>query len=91
MRKACAQNFDEWFNSNIKDKKRHEFDKNFHLSAKRSVKYRSKGKVLDLVDGPVISEEDFAQLSQHPDAIDDLDVATNEPEIRDLQLLYQQK
>ena len=62
VRQACAQNFSEWFNSNIKDKKRQEFDKNFHLSAKRSVKYRNKGKILDLIDGPIINEEDFNQL-----------------------------
>lgn len=84
VRKACAQNFDEWFNSNVKDKTRQEFDKNFHLSAKRSVKYKSKGKVLDLIDGPIVSEEDFLQFQQHPDIIDDLDVTTNQSEIRDL-------
>lgn len=59
IRKACSQNFDTWFNTNVKDKKRQEFDKNFHLSAKRSVRYRNKGRILDLHDGPIISEEDF--------------------------------
>ena len=59
MRSACASNFSEWFNANVKDKKRQEFDKNFHLSAKRSVKYRNKGKVLDMLDGPIINEDDF--------------------------------
>ena len=84
VRKACASNFDEWFNSNIKDKKRHEFDRNFHLTAKRSVKYRNKGKILDLIDGPIINNEDFHQLSQHPDLVEELDVATTASEIRDI-------
>ena len=89
IRKACANNFNEWFNSNIKDKKRHEFDANFHLTAKRSVKYRNKSKILDLMDGPIINEEDFNQLSQHPDIIDELNVAATASEIRDLQLHFQ--
>ena len=35
IRKACASNFNDWFNSNVKDKHRKDFDKTFHNTAKR--------------------------------------------------------
>ena len=36
IRKACASNFNDWLNSNVKDKHRKDFDKAFHNTAKRS-------------------------------------------------------
>ena len=91
IRRACAVNFNSWFNSNVKDKARQEFDKAFHTAAQRSAQYKSKGCILDLVDGPVISEEDFLTIQQNPDQVETIDVANTEEDIRELQLLYQRK
>ncbi len=81
VRKACADNFTEWFNSHVKDKKRNEFDRNFHLSAKRAVRYKTKGRILDLLDGPVISDEDYRELQADPDVVDRLNIAATASEI----------
>ena len=62
IRKACAVNFDNWFNSNVKDKTRKDFDKAFHNTAKRSAQYKSKSCILDLVNGPIISEDTYHSL-----------------------------
>ena len=65
----------------MKDKKRNEFDRNFHLSAKRAVRYKTKGRTLDLLDGPVINEEDYREFQADPDVIDRLNVAATASEI----------
>ena len=33
IRKACADNFNNWYNSNVKDKSRQQFDRAFHVTA----------------------------------------------------------
>ena len=33
IRKACADNFNQWYNSNVKDKTRQQFDRAFHVTA----------------------------------------------------------
>lgn len=62
MRKACAENFDDWYNQNVKDKTRKEFDTNFHKSAKRSAKYECRKGILDTNDGPIVSEDQWKFL-----------------------------
>ena len=62
IRKACTSNFNSWFNSNIKDKNRKDFDKAFHNTAKRSAQYKSKSCILDLINGPIISEDAYLSL-----------------------------
>ena len=47
--------------------------------------------MLDLVDGPIISEAAHAQLLQDPTRIETIDVASSEQDIRKLQMLYQRK
>jgi glucuronate isomerase len=79
IRKACADNFNDWYNTNVKDKKRQNFDRAFHVTAQRSAAYKKKGCMLDLMDGPIISEEAHAQLLQDESRIETVDVA-NTPE-----------
>ena len=70
--------------TNVKDKKRKDFDKAFHTTAKRSASYKSKGRVLDLIDGPIISEEDYNLIQNDHINIEFADIATSEEEIRNL-------
>ena len=47
--------------------------------------------MLDLVDGPIISEEAHAKMLEDPTTIETIDVANTKQEIQKLQLLYQRK
>ena len=46
----------------MKDKSRKEFDTNFHKSAKRSAKYECRKGILDIIDGPIINEDQWKFL-----------------------------
>ena len=63
----------------------------FHNTAKRSAQYKSKSCVLDLLDGPIISEDDYLSIQHDPDLIESIDIANSEEDIKALQLLYQKK
>ena len=91
VRNICAQNFDTWYNTAVKDKTRKEFDTYFHKSAKRSAKYECRKGILDMTDGPIISEEQWKLLQEDETNIEVITPATSEKEIRNLQKLYQRK
>ena len=91
IRKACADNFNNWYNSNVKDKTHQNFDRAFHVTAQCSAGYKKKGSMLDLLDRPIIGEEAHRQLLVEPDQIDTLKVASTVEEIQQLQMLYQRK
>ena len=43
--------------------------------------YKNRSSILDLVDGPIISEEDYLNIQEHPDLIESIDIANNENDI----------
>ena len=51
----------------------------------------NKSSILDLVDGPIISEEDYLNILENPDLIESIDIANHENDIQELQLQYQRK
>ena len=89
IRKACADNFNDWYNSNVKDKTRQQFDRAFHVTAQRAAAYKKKGCMLDLLDGPIIGEEAHRQLLTDPTLVETVPVVSTPEEIQDLQMLYQ--
>ena len=91
VRKTCADNFDAWYNMSVKDKTRREFDTYFHKSAKRSAKYECRKGILDMTDGPIVSEEQWKLLQENETNIETIMPATSEKDIRNLQKLYQRK
>ena len=56
----------------------------FHNTAKRSAQYKSKSCILDLLDGPIISEDDYLSIQQNPDLIESIDIANSEEDIKAL-------
>ena len=56
----------------------------FHNTAKRSAQYKSKSCVLDLLDGPIISEDDYLSIQHDPDLIESIDIANSEEDIKAL-------